>query len=168
MVTLFSQSAGSVYEKVNICGDTLEFDMMFVKITKDLEVVSNCVRSGYAYLKPKDAVLIYSKFVDENGFLDTKKYKTYFCGIVQKWLNEMKDTACITLRNHGVATQLDVFKDKKDRDKKKVWFYVDLVPTFQIGEFCLFYFFSKLDNWHKFQFKKMHNLTVSQREFSCF
>ena len=137
METFFFQFAGSVFEKVNICGDTLEFDMMFVKITKDLEVVSSCVRSGYAHLKPKDTVLIYSKFLDKHGFLDTTKYKTYFYGIVQKWLNEMKDTACITLRNHGVASQLDVFKDKKARDEKKVWFYVDLVPTFQIGEFCL-------------------------------
>ena len=58
METFFFQFAGSVFEKVNICGDTLEFDMMFVKITKDLEVVSNCVRSGYAHLKPKDTVLI--------------------------------------------------------------------------------------------------------------
>ena len=124
--------------------------MMFVKITKDLEVVSNCVRSGYAHLKPKDTVVIYSKFIDKNGFLDTKTYKTYFYGIVQKWLNEMKGTAFIKLRNHGVASQLDVFKDKKAMDKKKVWFYVDLVPTFQIGEFFLT--FLPADEYFRFMF----------------
>ena len=137
MVTLFSQSAGSVYEKVNICGDKLEFDMMFVKITKDLEVVSSYVRSGYALLKPKDIVLTYSKIVNKNGVLDTENYRTSFYGIVQKYLNEVKDIFCIKLRKHGVASQLDVFKDKEAAIEEKVWFYVDLVPAFEIGKFCL-------------------------------
>ena len=109
--------------------------MMFVKITKDLEAVSSCVRSGYAHLKPKDTVLTYSKIVDKNGVLDTEKYKTYFYGVVQKYLNEVNDIFCIKLRKHGVASQLDVFKDK---EAKKVWFYVDLVPAFEICKFaCL-------------------------------
>lgn len=110
---------------------------MFVKITNDLEVLSNNVRSGYAHLKPKGTVLIYSKYVDKNGKLDTGKYKNYFYGIVQKWLNEMKDTFYITLRNHGVTTQIDVFKDKEAMAANKVWFYIEVVPAFEIGKFCL-------------------------------
>ena len=137
----FFQFAGSVYEKVNICGDTLEFDMMFVKITKDLEAVSSCVRSGYAHLKPKEAVLTYSKFVDKNEVLDTENYKTYFYGVIQKYLNEVKDIFCIKLRKHGVASQLDVFEEK---EAKKVWFYVDLVPAFEIGKFSLSFFYSPM------------------------
>ena len=137
VLTLFSQFAGSVFEKVRILGETLEFNLMFVKITKDLEVVNNKVRSGYAHLKPKSTVHTYSKYVDKNGVLDTGKYKTYFHGIVQKWLKEMKDTFCITLRNHGVSSQLDFFKDKEAMITKEVWFYVDVVPTFESGKFCL-------------------------------
>ena len=135
MITLLSQFVGSVYEKVNICGDTLEFDVMFVKITKDIEVLTNNVRGGYAHLKPKDTVLTYSKYVDRSGTLDTIKYKTFFYGIVQKWLNEVKETFYITLRNHGVASQLDVFRDKEATKRKDVWFQVDLVPAFEISKF---------------------------------
>lgn len=137
MVTLFSHFAGSVYEKVSILGETLEFDLMFVKITNDLEVVSNNVRSGYAHLKPKGTAITYSKYVDKNGVLDTGKYKTNFYGIVQNWLNEMGDSFCITLRNYGVASRLVVFKDIEAMITKEVWFYVDLVPAFKIGKFCL-------------------------------
>ena len=96
MITLFSHFAGSVYEKVSILGETHEFDLISVKITNDLEVVSNNVRSGYAHLKPKGTAITYSKYVDKNGVLDTGKYTPNFYGIVQNWLNEMGDTFCIT------------------------------------------------------------------------
>ena len=108
---------------------------MFVKITKDMEVLTNNVRGGYAHLKPKDTVHTYSKYIDTTGMLDTIKYKTFFYGIVQKWLNEVKETFYITLRNHGVASQLDVFRDKEAMKRKDVWFQVDLVPAFEISKF---------------------------------
>ena len=126
-----------MYEKLSILGETLEFNLMFVKITNDLEVLSNNVRSGYAHLKPKGTVLTYSEYVDKNGKLDTGKYKNYFYGIVQKWLNEMKDTFCITLRSHGVTSQIDVFKDKEAMAAHEVWFYIQVVPAFEFGKFCL-------------------------------
>lgn len=49
----------------------------------------------------------------------------------------MKDTFYITLRNHGVTTQIDVFKDKEAMAANKVWFYIEVVPAFEIGKFCL-------------------------------
>ena len=137
VIKSFPQFAGSLYEKVSILGETLKFNLMFVKITKDLEVVSNNVRSGYAHLKRKGTLHNYSKYEDKNGMLDTAKYKTYFYGIVRKWLNVMEDTFCIMLRNHGVASQLDFFKDKEAMVTKEVWFYVDLVPALESGKFCL-------------------------------
>ena len=130
MGTLFFQFAGSVYEKVNICGDTLEFDIMFVKIRKDLKVVSNNVTSGYVHLE----------FPRNRGVpVDTEKYKRGFYGSVQKWLNTVHDT-CFALRNHGVASQLDVFKDKGAKNRKAVWFCMDLVPAFEISKFFCFLF----------------------------
>lgn len=130
MGTLFFQFAGSVYEKVNICGDTLEFDIMFVKIKKDLKVVSNNAMSGYVHLE----------FALYRGVpVDAENYKRSFYSSVQRWLNTVKDT-CFTLRNHGVASQLDVFKDKEAKNRKAVWFCMDLVPAFEISKFFCFHF----------------------------
>ena len=130
MWTLFSHFAGSVYEKVNICGDTLEFDIMFVKIRKDLKVASNCVRSGYVHLE-------YVRYSGE--LVDTEYCKRDFYSSVHQWLNTVEDTY-ITLRNHGVASQLDVFKNEKAKIMKTVWFCIDLVPAFEISKFCCFLF----------------------------
>ena len=103
---------------------------MFVKIRKDLKVVSNFVRSGYVHL---EYVLSSGKLVD------TEYYKRDFYSSVHQWLNTVEDTY-ITLRNHGVASQLDVFKDEKAKIRKTVWFCIDLVPAFEIRKFCCFLF----------------------------
>ena len=130
MEDLFSQFAGSVYEKVNICGDTLEFDIMFVKIREDLKVVNNNVRSGYVHLE----------FVLSPGvLLDTEKYKRNFCSSAHQWLHTIKGI-CITLRNHGLASQLDVFVDEEAKIRKTVWFCIDLVPALEISKISLFSF----------------------------
>ena len=130
MWTSFSHFAGSVYEKVNICGDTLEFDIMFVKIRKDLKVASNYVRSGYAHLE---------RVLCSKELVNAEYYKRDFYSSVHQWLNTVKDTY-ITLRNHRVASQLDVSKDEKVKIRKTVWFCIDLVPAFEISKFWCFLF----------------------------
>ena len=117
--------------------------MMFVKTANDFEVESDYARVGYVHLIPKETMdksQTYSKlpFLDGktgNSMLNAKTYKSYFYDHVQKWLNENKDTFCKKLKNRGVAFQLNVFKDKKAMIRKAVWFYVNLVPAVEIGNF---------------------------------
>ncbi|XP_057316932.1 uncharacterized protein LOC130657949 [Hydractinia symbiolongicarpus] len=117
---------GSVYEEVNISGDELEFDVMFVADGKIFQCVPNKrLQKGYTYLKTRNQMHNLTTQVDGNGYVNAKKYNEYFGGIVQLWLNKM-DTSKIKQRGHGVATQIDVHKDGK------LWYKVDLVPCFEI------------------------------------
>ena len=134
---MFSQFAGSVYEKVNISGVTLEFDIMFVKTTNDFEEESHCARNVYVYLKPKEAMCTqnsYNGLPDKktrNGVWHATKYRNYFFCNVSKCVRSMKESLDIKLiyKKHGFAKQLSVMKDSK------VWFYVDLVPAVEVGKF---------------------------------
>lgn len=123
---------GSVYEKVNICGDVLEFDVMFVVKTKDLIVATQKrTKKGYASLKQKEGCSIYTKYLDKNGYLDCNEYKKYFYGVVQRWLNTLDSPYFFKLQSHGVASLLNIFKNEAD---EKAWFQVDLVPSFELGD----------------------------------
>lgn len=131
-----------MYEKVNISGVTLEFDIMFVKTTNDFEEESHCARNVYVYLKPKEAMCTqnsYNGLPDKktrNGVWHATKYRNYFFQNVSKWARSMIDNHDIKLKKHRFAKRLSVMKDNKAMDKKELWFYVDLVPAVEIGKFC--------------------------------
>ena len=80
----FSKFAGSVYEKLNISGVTLEFDIMFVKTKNDFEEESDGARNGYVHLKRKEAMCTrkpYFSFLDRktgNRVWHATKYRNYF------------------------------------------------------------------------------------------
>ena len=118
---------GSVYEGVNICEDTIEFHVMFVADGRYMKLVTDpYVKKGYSYIKPHDEMHNLDRQLS-GGFLDPNKYSQYFFGIIQIWISKMgKDE--IKLRKHGVATQIDVYKDGH------IWYHVDLVPSFEIGD----------------------------------
>ena len=137
MLCFFSKFAGSVYEKLNISGVTLEFDIMFVKTKNDFEEESDGVRNGYVHLKRKEGMRSpkpYFSVLDKqtgNRVWHATKYRNYFFCNVSKCVRSMKDSLDIKLiyKKHGFAKQLSVMKDSK------VWFYVDLVPAVEIGKF---------------------------------
>ena len=124
---MFYDPLGSVYEGVNISGDTTEFDVMFVANGKNLQLVSKPdLKKGYSYVKPKCETHDFHNQLDGNGYLDPEKYSRNFIGVVQQWITTQHGS--IKLRKHGVAAQIDVFDASGE-----IWYCVDLVPSLEIG-----------------------------------
>jgi len=122
---------GSVYEHVNISGDTLEFDVMFVKTTRSVKVENK--RPGYVKLK-RNSEETDDEEINEKCFtgihVDPKKYAEFFFGRIAMFLNKRPDKGYLTIKQtyHGVACQIDIMKNGK------IWFQVDLVPCIEIDE----------------------------------
>jgi len=124
-----TEYTGSVYESLNICGDILEFDVMFVVRNKNLAVVNSGI-PGYGCVKPTNTqTTTFTKLLSKEGFLDPTSYGQYFYGVIDKFLKKIVDHGCsIKQKNHGVACQIDIMKNNE------IWFQVDLVPCFEIDK----------------------------------
>lgn len=122
---------GSSYEGLKISEDGLEFDVMFVIDGTGLELVPVKGQEGYTNFKASTKALpMLQKSANFTGLLSPTKVNAKFFGTVTKWKNDVDPTGQrMKLRNHGPATQMDVFNGTK-----KVWYSVDLVPAVEIKD----------------------------------
>jgi len=120
---------GSMYEKLKITEDTLEFDVMFLIDGEDIELLNVEDRPGYSYLHVKDGrdLSRYAKFIDSSNELVPDKMVVFFKNKVLEIISNMKESDNLKVGMNGAAVRLQVFKENKD-----LWFEVDLVPAFEI------------------------------------
>jgi len=117
---------GSVYEHVNISGDTLEFDVMFVLTDHKLTLAEKSIE-GYRHIRQQTGHPIADQ---TNEYLDPTEYAQYFFGLIARFFNTHPagrvQGSKIIQRHHGVACQIDITKDAE------IWFQIDLVPSIEI------------------------------------
>lgn len=148
---------GGSYEGVKVVksdqDDDFEFDVMFVlKIPEHchLEIVEIPGRHGYAILEvangrrdtPDYYRLTNHKFFAgclafENDIciVDAGKTAAAFFGELQKWMNT-KPVPGYDLRliQHGTAIQMDVIHEQTGENRNRIFYSVDIAPTFEIWE----------------------------------
>ena len=117
---------GNAFTTLSIKKEPLEFQILVIFDGRYSELVYNeGLKKGYAQIKPP-----YTKYCsecDEMGYLNPKKFREYFYGVIRKFCHKLTEYKMTLVEINGV-TKLVVYKDTRG---KEPWYSVELLPCFE-------------------------------------
>ena len=128
---------GSMYEGVKVSSTCLEFDNMFVFKSKgSLENITHDIPTGFCQLR----VGVYKEqylriLTNDNGVLLPKKMMEWFKTRIIQILETLGiyDDVDVYMKRGSVSVELRIYKPSEaDLPSRTPWYYVDLVPAFEV------------------------------------